>query len=761
MSRRDPLRVVGQPVPRVDAVEKVTGRARYVTDLVLPGMAHAKILRSPYAHARVRRVDTARARARPGVIAALSGADLTWCDPYFGPAFRDRPVLAIDVARYEGEPVAAVAAVDELTAAEALDLIDVDYEPLPAVSTLEEALAPGAPLVHTGEPLAGHFADLSTLRPQPGTNVCHRFQWARGDVTAALAGADLVLEDTFRFPPVQHYAMEPHAALAAWDETGALTVWAGTQNPYSVRVELAKMFGVSLGRIRIVVPHLGGGFGSKTYAKLEPLTAALARATGRPVRLAASAAEAFQTVRRCSARVSVRVGLRRDGTLVGVTCDADYDVGAYADIGPRVVQKGTYTATGPYRVPHVALDARAVYTNTTPGGAFRGFGVPQLAWALESLLDVAADRLGRDPVDLRRQNLLAHGEEFAPGDTPIDGKLEESLGRAAEAIGWTQPGAPDRGRGVAAMLKASIAPSVSEAIVRLHADGSVSVLASAVEMGQGTRTVLTQIAAEVLAVPVARVTVVPPDTAITPYDQTTSSSRSTTMTGRAVQMAAEDVREQLFRVAAEHLGVSARELALEDGAVVAATGRLAYSEVLAIRFGMSGGELIGRGVVAPGRTAAPLGGSTPFWEMAAGAAEVSLDEETGAVRVERYVSVADVGRAVNPLLLEGQDEGGVVQGLGHTLFEEMVYEEGHLLNGTLLAYRVPRADDVPRDLECRFVENADGSGPFGAKGAGEGSLIPVSPAVANALARLAGVRLRDLPLTPERVWRALRTRGSR
>ncbi|MBI2160358.1 MAG: xanthine dehydrogenase family protein molybdopterin-binding subunit [Candidatus Rokubacteria bacterium] len=761
MSRRAPLRVVGQPVPRVDAVEKVTGRARYVTDLVLPGMAHAKILRSPYAHARVRRVDTARAGARPGVIAALSGADLTWCDPYFGPAFRDRPVLAIDVARYEGEPVAAVAAVDELTAAEALDLIDVDYEPLPAVSTLEEALAPGAPLVHTGEPLAGHFADLATLRPQPGTNVCHRFQWARGEAAAALAGADLVLEDTFRFPPVQHYAMEPHAALAAWDETGALTVWAGTQNPYSVRVELAKMFGVPLGRIRIVVPHLGGGFGSKTYAKLEPLTAALARATGRPVRLAASAAEAFQTVRRCSARVSVRVGLRRDGTLVGVTCDADYDVGAYADIGPRVVQKGTYTATGPYRVPHVALDARAVYTNTTPGGAFRGFGVPQLAWALESLLDVAADRLGRDPVDLRRQNLLAHGEEFAPGDTPIDGKLEESLGHAAQAIGWTQTGAADRGRGVAAMLKASVAPSVSEAIVRLHADGSVAVLASAVEMGQGTRTVLAQIAAEVLAVPVARVTAVPPDTAITPYDQTTSSSRSTTMTGRAVQMAAEDVREQLFRVAAEHLGVPARELALADGAVVAAAGRLAYPEVLAIRFGMSGGELIGRGVVAPGRTAAPLGGSTPFWEMAAGAAEVSVDEETGAVRVERYVSVADVGRAVNPLLLEGQDEGGVVQGLGHTLLEEMVYEEGHLLNGTLLAYRVPRADDVPRALECRFVENADGSGPFGAKGAGEGSLIPVSPAVANALARLTGVRLRDLPLTPERVWRALRARGSR
>ena len=760
MSAR-PLRVVGHPVPRVDAIEKVTGRARYVTDLTLPGMAHARVLRSPYAHARVRRVDVTRARARAGVFAALAGGDLTWCDPYYGPAYRDRPVLAIDVARYEGEPVAAVAAVDEATAEEALELIDVDYEPLTAVMSLDEALAPGATLVHAGQPPAGHFADLSTLRPRPGTNICHQWSFARGDAAAELAGAPVVVEDAYRFPSVQHVALEPHAVVAAWDETGALTLWASTQNPYSVRVELAKMFDVPLARIRVVVPHLGGGFGSKTYAKLEPLAATLARAAGRPVRLAASIPEAFQTVRRCAARVAVRAGFRRDGTLVAVECESDYDVGAYADIGPRVVQKGTYTATGPYRVPHVKLDARAVYTNTTPGGAFRGFGVPQLAWALESLFDVAADRLGRDPIDLRRQNFLAHGEEFAPGDTPIDGKLEESLGRAAEAIGWTQMPAADRGRGVAAMLKASVAPSVSEAIVRLHADGSVSVLASAVAMGQGTRTVLAQIAAEVLGVPLAQVTVVQPDTAVTPYDQTTSSSRSTAMTGRAVQVAAEDVRDQLLAIAAQSLGVALRELALADGAVVAPSRRLTYAEALALKFGMSGGELIGRGVIAPGRTAAPLGGSTPFWEMAVGAAEVSVDEETGALRVERYVSVADVGRAINPLLLEGQDEGGVVQGLGHTLLEEMLYADGHLLNGTLLVYRVPRADDAPGDLECHFVENADGSGPFGAKGAGEGSLIPVSPAVANALARLTGVRLRELPLTPERVWRALRSRSAR
>jgi CO/xanthine dehydrogenase Mo-binding subunit len=454
----------------------------------------------------------------------------------------------------------------------------------------------------------------------------------------------------------------------------------------------------------------------------------------------------------------MRVGFRRDGRLLAVECRADFDVGAYADIGPRVVQKATYTATGPYRVPHVRLDSAAVYTNTTPGGAFRGFGVPQLAWALESLVDVAADRLGADPVELRRQNLLAHGEEFAPGDTPIDGKFEESLNQASEAIGWTQATPSDRGKGVAAMLKASIAPSVSEALVRMHADGSVTVLVSTVEMGQGARTVMAQIAAEVLAVPVSRVTVAQPDTSVTPYDQTTSSSRSTTLMGRAVQEAAEDVCAQLLAAAAPHLGVTVAELTVDDGAVVGHDRRLPYPEVLVQRFGMAGGELIGRGVVATGRSAAPLGGSTPFWEMAVGAAEVSVDEETGAVRVEKYVSVADVGRAINPLQCETQDAGAVLQGLGHTLLEEMVYEGGQLLNPNLVDYRVPRAEDVPPALECRFVENADGSGPFGAKGAGEGSLIPVSPAVANALARLTGLRFRELPLTPERVWRALRQR---
>ncbi len=545
-----PLRVVGQSVRRTDALEKVTGRARYLSDMEVAGMAHARLLRSPYPHARIARVDAERARALPGVYAVLTGADLTWCEPFFGPALRDRPVLAVDVARYEGEPVVAVAAVDEATAVAALDLVEIDYEDLPAVMTIEEALAPGAPLVHTGEPLAGHFSDLASLRARPGTNICHQFDHRRGDPESAFAEAHLVVDDVYTFPRVQHYSMEPHGAIAEWDAEGGLTVWSSTQNPFSVRAELAALFELPASRIRVAVPLLGGGFGGKTYAKLEPVAAALSRVARRPVKLQASVDDAFRTVRRCSARVRVRLGFHRDGRLQALSCDADYDVGAYADIAPRVIQKGTYTASGPYRVPNVLLHSNAVYTNTTPGGAFRGFGVPQLAWAVESLMDVAAERLARDPVDLRRQNLLAHGEAFAPGDTPVDGKLEESLDRVAEAIQWQAGAAAGRAKGVAAMMKASVAPSVSEAIVRLHADGSASVLVSTVEMGQGARTVLAQIAAEVLAIPLERVTIVSPDTSITPYDQTTSSSRSTTMVGRAVQDACADVVGQLVKIAA-------------------------------------------------------------------------------------------------------------------------------------------------------------------------------------------------------------------
>lgn len=752
-------RAVGRSLPRVDAIEKVTGSARYTGDLHIPGMADAVLVRSPHAHAMLTRVEVGRAQEVPGVLGVLSRDTLEGFQPYYGPAFRDRPVVAIDRVRYEGEPVAAVVAVDATTAGAAADLIQVEYEDLHAVITLEEALAPDAPLVHNQMQPAGHFEDLSSLRPMPGTNVCHHFRYGRGDVAAALGDAAVVVEGTYTFPKVQHYAMEPHIAIAQW-ESDQITIWAATQNPYSVRSELAAMLGVPMNRIRIIVPYLGGGFGAKTYAKLEPIAVALSRLVGRPVRVAASIHEVFKITRRCEARVQMRIGLAWDGGLLALDCDVHFNVGAYADITPRIVQKGAYTVSGPYRVSAQRVDSYAVYTNTTPGGAFRGFGAPQLAWPLESLLDEAAERLGCDPVDLRRRNLLRRGDEFAPGETPVDGDYAESLDRATAAIGWERPRA-GRGVGVAMSLKASLSPSVSQAAVRLHADGSVLVLTSTVEMGQGARTVLAQIAAETLDLPISRITTSLPDTAATPYDQTTSSSRSTTLMGLAVQRAAADVREQLIRIAAEQMEAPPEVIRIEGGEVRAGPYKMSISEVLARHFGMPGGELIGTGSFISGRSAAPLGGSTPFWEAAVGGAEISVDEETGAIRIHRYVSVADVGKAINPQLCEAQDEGAVIQGLGHTLFEEIVYGDGLLLNPNLVDYRVPVMADLPEEFHSILIENEDGAGPFGAKGMGEGGLIPVSPAVGNALARLTGVRLTDLPLTPERVWRALRENARR
>lgn len=746
--------VVGTSLPRVDAQEKVTGRARYTGDLLVPNMAHAAIVRSPHAHALLRSINIAQARQVPGVLAVFTRDDLQGFNPYYGPAYRDRPVIAIDRIRHEGEPVAVVVAMDRSTAQVGADLVEADYEALPAVMTLEEALVPGAPRVHEHMQAAGHFKDLAALRPQAGTNICHQFEYGRGEVDAALRGADLTLEGVYTFPKVQHYALEPHIAIARW-ERDEITIWSATQNPYSVRSELAAMFDVPMNRIRIIVPYLGGGFGAKTYAKLEPLAVALSRLIGRPVCVQASVGDVFKIIRRCEARVSMRVGLDRTGHLVVLDCTVHYNVGAYADITPRVIQKGAYTVSGPYRVGALRVNSYAVYTNTTPGGAFRGFGVPQLAWPLESLLDEAATRLRLDPIALRRQNLLAKGDEFAPGETPVDGDFAESLDRVAKAIGWPRA-SERRGLGVAMMMKASLSPSVSEAALRLNADGSVLVLTSTVEMGQGARTVLAQIVAETLGVPVSNVTTSLPDTAVTPYDQTTSSSRSTTLMGLAVQRAAVDVRMQLLTIAATQLEAPTEVIRIEDGVVRAGRYALSISELLAKHFGMPGGELIGVGSFISGRSSAPLGGSTPFWEGAVGAADISVDEETGTIQVHRYCSVVDVGKAINPQLAEGQDEGAVMQGLGHTLFEEIIYGDGQLLNPNLVDYRVPVMADLPDDFHSILIENADGAGPFGAKGVGEGGLIPVSPAVGNALAYLTGARLTDLPLTPERVWRALR-----
>jgi len=731
-------------------VEKVTGRARYTGDIVLPGMLHGKILRSPHAHARIRAIDPRRAEAMPGVAAVLTREDLKDVDPYYGPVVHDRPVLSIDVARYVGEPVAAVAAEDEATAETAASLVLVEYEELPSALSAAAALEARAPRLHEG-PYRGGDERLA-VKPVLDKNICHHERLVRGDVERGFAEADLIVEDTFTFPMVYHYALEPHTVVAHWDRAG-LTVWASAQHPFLVRGELARIFRLPLASVRLIIPFLGGGFGSKSYTKIEPLVAALARKAGRPVRVAQSVTESMHTTRRHSVTCRIRTGVTRDGTLLAKACAIHLDTGAYADNGPQVANRAAQRVIGPYRIPHLQIDAYAVYTNSVPAGSFRSIGAPQSIWACESQMDVIAERLGLDPLELRLRNLLKRGELLRKGMKPLDGDMALGLRKTARALGWRGRATPTgRGLGLACGVTNAGAFPVSIAVVRLHADGSATVLSGSTEIGQGVRTVLSQIVAEELALPLSKVTVARGDTDAMPFDRSTGASRSTTLMGLAVQRAAREVRSQLVTVGARFLRVRAKGIVLRDGALRAGRKTMRYADVIARHFGLPGGELIGRGTVRPpgGKPVNPV-----FWEIGIGGADVEVDRETGQLRIRRYVTTADVGTAINPRECEAQDEGAAMMGLGHTLVEAIRYEDGQILNPNLIDYRVPAFTDLPDEFVTLLVENQDGPGPWGAKGMGEGGIVAVAPAVANALARATGVRVRDLPLTPERVWRAL------
>ena len=759
MSKGQALQVVGHAEPRSDGEEKVTGKALYTVDVVLPGMAHGKILRSPYAHARLLRVDASRAEKLPGVFAVITREDQTRL-AMFGAAYKDQTIVAVDKARYAGDPVAAVAAVDEATADQALELIEVDYEELPAVTSIEEALAPGAALVHDAAASGGELMGQRYETPKEfsGTNLCYRFSYAKGDVEEGFRQADHVFEDTFTFPRVQHFSMEPHATVA-YVEGDRITLWSGTQEPFTLREHLADIFHLPLNKIRVIVPYLGGGYGGKLAVKTEPLAAALSWKAKRPVRLAHSIEESFKTVTRHPARVKIKTGVTRDGKLLARQCLIHMETGAYADAGPRVTQKAGYRCFGPYRLAHMKTEAFTVYTNTVPAGAYRGFGTLQVTWAYESQMDIIAEKLGLDPLEFRLKNLLKKGEVYTPGDTPVDCDLRDGLLRAAKEIGWNEKKKPNRGKGLAVCMKDGGGTyKVSSAAVKMNADGSVVLLTGTVEVGQGARTALSQVVAEELGLPFAAVSVAQLDTDVTPYDVNTNASSSTVVMGLAVQRAAQDLKRQLLRYASRLLKCKAEKLVLRNGKVCGAKGQsLSFEELMQGVFLSKAGELVGRGTYQDIKSKkAALGSPTTFWEISWGGAEVELDRDTGEVKLTKYVSLADVGQAIHPVLCEGQDEGGVMNAIGHSLLEEMIYKDGQLLNPNLVDYRVPSFGTLPKDFETILIESHNGPGPFGSKGTGEGGLLPVASAIGNALCRASGLRLYDLPLTPEKVWRGLR-----
>jgi CO/xanthine dehydrogenase Mo-binding subunit len=738
MSRLEEVEVghgaIGRSVPRRDAHEKLRGKAQFAGDIVVPRMLHGKILRSRLPHARITSIDVSGAEAMPGVVCVLTAVDLADLDPYWGHAIRDRPVVAIDRVRFAGEPVAAVAAEDEATAAAAVERIEVSYEELDVLGTIEQALSPDAPVLHEGPLRPGLFHGLGELAPAEG-NVCYRYRLDRGEIEAVFAHADFVVEGDYTFPAVYQYAMETHTVVAQVEED-EITLWASCQHPFLVRAEIAALFQVPISSVRIIVPYLGGGFGSKSYTKMEPITVALARKAGRPVRVQNRVAESMVTTRRHGMRCRMRTALNREGRLLGREVECWFDTGAYADNGPRVTATAGDAAPGPYRWAAYRVDAACVYTNTAPAGSYRAFGATHLQWIGELQVDELARRAGLDPLEVRRMNLCTPGEELRAGGKPLDADLVGDVERVAEAVGWGSEKPARTGRGLSVGLLAAGAHPVSSAIVRLEADGNAVVLVGTTEVGQGARTVFAQIAAQELRLPPERVTVRGADTRFTPYDRSTGASRSTTVAGLAVKRAAEQVRAQLIEIA------GSPDVEADS-----------YPELFVGHFGLAGGELIGRGEVAPEGTGSYAEGPV-FWEVCVGAAEVEVDEDTGRIRVLKTATIADVGRALNPLLVERQDEGGTLQGLGNALYEEMVYEDGLLLNDTLFDYRVPTFEDLPDEMQCILVENGDGPGPYGAKGCGEGSLAAVTAAVATAVAD-AGVPVTELPLTPERVWRRI------
>jgi CO/xanthine dehydrogenase Mo-binding subunit len=740
---------IGRSVERLESWLKVGGRAEYVHNLKLPGMLYGKIFRSSVAHGKIRRIDVSAAQAVAGVHRVYTAKDIQQVipEPFFGPAFHDQPILAVDKVRYVGEPVAIVLASDPHVAEEAVHLVVAEYDELPAVYDEVEAMTSKA-IVHDTLKPAGTFPDLKHLKGKKDTNIALDFRLRRGDAARAMASAARVFEHRFRTQQVMHTPLEPLVSAAECTES-TITIHTASQSPSFVRLEIARLLGWPENRVRVRVPFLGGGFGAKLYIKLEALVAVLSVMTRRPVKVGLTMEEQFFHITKHASTFHIKTGVDKDGRILARQCEVWWNGGAYADIGPRVTQKSGFTAPGPYDIDHVDIDSYALYTNLPPAGALRGFGIPQLVWAYESHTDMIARELGQDPIAYRRKNLLREGRPQATGTPMRDAATDKVLDRLHELMDWDKPfdkgdGTVRRGRGVAIGFKACISNTTSLAEVRINADGGVTVYCSTADMGQGSDTAMAQIAGEVLATPAEEVRVVHSDTDVTPFDMATLGSRSLFHMGNAVRLAAED--------AAQKMKALRKELGLAPDAPA--------KDVFKKKFGMSAGNVVGTGSFIPSYTPPDANGltdnATPFWMIGATGVEIEVDTETGRVRIARLVNVADVGTPINPKIVASQLSGAAIMQLGFTLFEKMLFDEaGQLRNPSLADYKIPGMLDLPGEIVNDTVSAEQQTGPFGAKGVGETGTFGVSPAIANAIHDAVGVRLTSLPLTPEAIFNGL------
>ena len=750
------FRVVGHSVARTDGPAKVTGQAIYTGDVRLPGMAHAKVLRSPVAHATIRSIDTTAARAASGVLDVLVGSDLLPLpSPRYGHAIRDHWILAVDKVRYAGEPVAAVIAESEPAAQHALELIDVEYDELEPVMTAEDALAPGARLVHEERYEVGRSpGHVNLAAAERRSNVLSDDVVRWGAIDEAFERAAVVVEGEYYYPMSFAYPLEPYVALADFGDE-ELTVYSCGQHTYMVRRDLADVFDLPLSRVRVITPFVGGGFGSKSYTKVEPLAAVCSWRVRRPVRLELTVEETILTTRADDARIWLRTAADADGRLIARQARCLLNSGAYAENSMLVSAKTAARLVGPYALDAVDIVSQAAYTTTAPASSYRGFGGFHATLASEVQLDEVAERLELDPLELRLRNLVKPGTVFYPGKRPMTADPAADLRLVANALGWARRREPGTGIGTAINAIDAGAAPVGRSEVRIHGDGSITVLSGSAELGQGSRTVLAQIAAEEFGVELQRVRVSQSDTAVTPFARTTGADRTTTMEGTTVLLACRDAKDQLLEMAQDVWEAPAEVLQVEATGIRLPSKDefMGWGDIIGRYFRQADMEITGRGHIRP---VGDWGLLPPFWELPLVGVEVETDAETGDWRVSQLVTLGDVGLAINPAMAEGQDLGSAVMGLGVAMREELIYEGQQLLNGSLLGYRVPGFNDVPDLVQGILVEGQDGIGPYGAKGHGDGSLSSVSAAVANALHDALGVRLHQPPFTPERVWRAMR-----
>jgi len=771
---------VGKGVPRIDAFEKVTGTAQYTADLRLPGMLYAKLLKSPHAHARIISIDTSEAEKLPGVRAILTGKEA----PYkFGIYMQDKGALAQEKVHHVGEPVVAVAADTEEIAEQAVELIKVKYEEIPAVFDQRDAIKEGAPLVHER---LHDYKHAPFIFPKPHTNIANHFKLRKGDMEHGFREADVIVENEFYQPQVQNVQMETHTSIGQWLLDGQINVWTSAQSPFAVRHLLSAGLDVPIHKVNVVVPYVGGGFGGKAGLHWEPLVVLLSKkAGGRPVRLVMTREEQFNTTAvRQGFYARIKTGVKRNGEIVAEELLFLWDAGAYADYGVNIGRAAGYSCTGPYKIPNVKCDSITIYTNHPYGTAYRGFGHPEFHFATERQMDLVSRAIGMDSVEFRLKNAALPGSTTPTGERLREdaGRVDDCIKAVTEAIGWgkkgpKQVGGKLRGKGIAALWKAPAMPSYtsSSAILKLNEDGTIILSISSIELGQGTPTALAQIVAEELQMPIERVKVVTKrETDFGPYSWQTVASRGLFMEANATLDAVRKLKEQVRGTAAELLGVPKEELVVAEEKVFVPgkpnksipLAKLATAGVFPDGRGI-GGPVLGYGMyTAEGLTNLDpeTGQGLPalMWTFGAQGAEVEVDPETGEVRVLKMVSAFDIGKSINPVILDGQVYGGIVQGIGSALTEEFIFnEKGALLNNNLTDYKICRAQDIPDEFLFIPIENPQHNAPYGARGIGEHPRISVEPAIANAIHDATGVDLFEIPMSRERVWRALKQRGGK